>query len=328
MPLPASEAPEVTAVIPVHNGARYIRTTIESVLAQTYPHLRCVVVDDGSTDDTAKVVSRYGNRVHLHRQSCRGVSAARNEGVRQSSSPYLAFLDADDVWLPDKVEVQLAAMTSGTHYALAFSTYIVADGDLVPKRVVAATPARERIRGAMLLQQPGIGFSFTGMVTRAAFDAVGGFDEALSTSADVDFASRVSARFPAIGVNTPLAVYRVHSDAQMHKNLTRLGSDMRHALARPDSHGLTSDDVTLGLANLDVYLAARYASSGHLWLASRHAVHAACTRPTRLATAPLAALLRRHRMRRALAQARVDASTVVRRQQAPAAPPGAPTPGS
>ena len=98
---------EVSVVIPNYNYERFIAETLQSVLAQTHPIHEIIVVDDGSTDDSIEVIEKFGDRVKLIKQQNKGVGAARNVGVEQSSGAFIAFLDADDVWLPEKIEEQL-----------------------------------------------------------------------------------------------------------------------------------------------------------------------------------------------------------------------------
>src|SRR4051812_30232823 len=99
-------APQVSVIIPAHNSADFIGTAVESVLAQTFADYEIVVVDDGSTDGTREVLERFEGRiVYLHQQN-RGVSAARNAGIRRSRGELVCFLDADDIWRPEKLARQ------------------------------------------------------------------------------------------------------------------------------------------------------------------------------------------------------------------------------
>src|SRR5688572_24093435 len=95
--------PRVSAIIPNYNYAYYLPRAIDSVLAQTYPHVEIVVVDDGSTDNSETVLKSYGGRIRWLRQQNQGVAAARNHGVRETTGELVAFLDADDLWLPLKL---------------------------------------------------------------------------------------------------------------------------------------------------------------------------------------------------------------------------------
>lgn len=97
----------VSAIIPVYNGERYLKQAIESVLAQTYPSLEIIVVDDGSTDGSASIAKTFGNRVRYLYQNNQGAGSARNTGIREAKGTFLTFLDADDRWVPEKVEWQM-----------------------------------------------------------------------------------------------------------------------------------------------------------------------------------------------------------------------------
>jgi hypothetical protein len=102
----------VAAVIPTYNRAAILRRSIESALRQSHPVKEIIVVDDGSTDQTAQVVSQYSSRIHYVVQRNAGGAAARNRGVAMAQSKWIAFLDSDDEWLPHKTEMQLAALES------------------------------------------------------------------------------------------------------------------------------------------------------------------------------------------------------------------------
>ena len=102
----------VSVVIPVYNGAQTIRRAIDSALAQSWKDREVIVVDDGSTDGTLTLLEGYGNRIRAIHQSHCGVAFARNAAIEQSKGDYVAFLDADDEWLPEKLEVQLSMLRS------------------------------------------------------------------------------------------------------------------------------------------------------------------------------------------------------------------------
>lgn len=110
----------ISVVIPVFNGAAYVAQAIDSVLDQTVPPTEVVVVDDGSSDSTAEVVQRYQPRVLYRRQANQGPGAARNLGIRESKGEFLAFLDSDDLWLPEKLRLQKAALDEDPELNLVF----------------------------------------------------------------------------------------------------------------------------------------------------------------------------------------------------------------
>ncbi len=97
----------ISCIIPVYNSARFIGESLESVFAQTYPSLEVLVVDDGSTDDTPKILEEFGDRIKVIRQENAGPAAARSRGFSASTADFVAFQDADDIWVPEKLELQM-----------------------------------------------------------------------------------------------------------------------------------------------------------------------------------------------------------------------------
>jgi glycosyltransferase involved in cell wall biosynthesis len=113
--------PKISVIIPTYNSANYLPEAIESVLAQTYKNFEIVVIDDGSTDNTKEVVVPYLDQIVFLETENGDPAKARNHGIRKSSGEYVAFLDADDIWCPDKLERQLAYFSKNPHYHLVFS---------------------------------------------------------------------------------------------------------------------------------------------------------------------------------------------------------------
>lgn len=174
--------PGVSCVIPVYNGARYLRETLDSVLAQSLPVAEVLVVDDGSTDGTAEIVRAYGGAVRHLYQPHAGVSAARNRGIRAATQPLIAFLDADDLFLPHKTERQVERFVARPDLDMSAAHAInFWSPDL--------TVEQRRHDPKMTTPWPrSIG---TWIVCRHVFDVVGGFDEAMPLSQDVDWNIRV-----------------------------------------------------------------------------------------------------------------------------------------
>jgi glycosyltransferase involved in cell wall biosynthesis len=156
--------PRVSVVIPAYNGASFLAEALDSVLGQTRPPEEVVVVDDGSTDGTAAVAARYGAPVLVHRQANRGIGAARNAGVALTSGDHIAFLDADDLWEPRKLERQLELLAKDPDLEIVF-------GHLAEFR---AGPGEER--GPLGPARPGP-LAVTMLVRREAMDRVGTFPE-------------------------------------------------------------------------------------------------------------------------------------------------------
>ena len=114
----------VSAVIPAYNAGKYVGRAIESVLAQTRKADEIIVVDDGSTDDTAEVVERFGDAVRFIRQENAGASFARNTGIEAATSDWIAFLDADDEWLPNKLKLQTEHLERNPNLVWTTGNYI------------------------------------------------------------------------------------------------------------------------------------------------------------------------------------------------------------
>jgi glycosyltransferase involved in cell wall biosynthesis len=215
----------VSAVIPAFNYGRYIADAIDSVLAQTRPPQEVIVVDDGSTDDTRTRVSRYGGRVRYVHQANRGLSAARNTGIREASHEWIAFLDADDVWHPEKLEVEFNAI-SPLGDVLFFGSSRAAD---LQRPLPTGPNVRRLTVRDFLCWMPLSGSS--AVVHRSCFAAVGGFDEDLRSVEDRDMWLRLVARFPAAAVEAGCWWYREHPQ-QMNRNAARMHENYTRVLTR------------------------------------------------------------------------------------------------
>jgi glycosyltransferase involved in cell wall biosynthesis len=169
---------KVSVVIPVFNGSATIRQAIESVLAQGYHNLELIVVDDGSTDGTREIIESYGDRMQQLRQSNAGPAAARNTGVRSASGEYLAFLDADDCWLPGMLERTMVMLDSDPDCVMAYGNLSMVDsegaslGTCLIGEEHAHAPSMEELLTRMWPIMPS-----AALIRRSAFDGCGGFVE-------------------------------------------------------------------------------------------------------------------------------------------------------
>ena len=208
----------LSIVIPCYNQAHYLGDALASALSQTYPLVEVIVIDDGSTDDTAAVAARYPS-VRCFRQPNRGLPAARNAGWQASKGRYVIFLDADDRLLPQAASVGVAALTARPDAALAagLERRIAADGSPLP------TPRRPRIEAdhyASLVRRCWIVVA-TAIYRRAALVAVGGFDERLRFAEDYDLYLRLAQRFPIVDHYTEVSEYRQHNGT-LSRNIERM----------------------------------------------------------------------------------------------------------
>lgn len=114
------ERPLISVIVPVYNAGRYLAEAVESILAQAYRPIEIIVVDDGSTDDSADVARRFGSAVRYYFQANAGAAAARNQGVEFSQGTFLSFLDADDLWVTDKLSRQMAILADDPDLSMVF----------------------------------------------------------------------------------------------------------------------------------------------------------------------------------------------------------------
>ena len=201
--------PTVSVVIPTHNYGRFLPAAIDSVLAQTYQDYEVIVIDDGSTDDTPGVIAPYLNRIHYERQENRGISATRNRGIELAKGEFIAFLDADDEWLPGKLAAQMP-LFSDTEVALVYCDIKIrwSDGREEPS-FLAGRNAKSGWIFNSLLQHSYI-MPSAAVVRRDALLAVGGFDSAADTREDIDLWLRIAQRWKVGQVPQALAVRREH----------------------------------------------------------------------------------------------------------------------
>lgn len=174
--------PLVSVIIPVYNGEKYLAEAIESVLAQTYRPIEILVIDDGSTDGTADVAKSFPEPVNYFFQSTSDISTTRNSGVKKAKGSFFAFLDADDLWLSDKLALQMKALESNSDLQIVFgyvSNFFSPDIDEITKQKISC-PA-ENMPG----YHPG-----TMLVRRDSFLRVGLFDPNLNCGEFLDWYSK------------------------------------------------------------------------------------------------------------------------------------------
>ncbi len=200
--------PEISVIIPAHNSGDQLANALESVFAQTFRRFEVVVVDDGSTDDTPEIAGKFP-RVRVIRQVCRGPAAARNTGLAHSTAPLVAFLDADDLWMPEKLDIQYRYLQAHPEVGLVYSDLATFDQNGVLSESYD-TRHRRIYEGEVfdrLLLKNFIG-TITVMTRRCCFDRAGIFDETLARSSDWHQWLRIAFYYKIGYINRPLAKYR------------------------------------------------------------------------------------------------------------------------
>jgi glycosyltransferase involved in cell wall biosynthesis len=205
--------PELSVVIPTRNRWPLLRRALVSALGQRDVALELLVVDDGSSDDSPERAEALGDaRVRVLRQPHRGVAAARNHGIEQARAPWVALLDDDDAWAPDKCRRQLDALAAGGAQ-IAYTSNVVTDAALRFKRVLPA-PDPERVVESLLGSNT-IGTPSSVIARRDSLLDSGGFDPSFSVLADWDAWLRLCPGRRAVACREPLTAYVEH-DANLH----------------------------------------------------------------------------------------------------------------
>lgn len=218
MSMPAAT---VSVIIPAYNCAEYLGAALASVVAQDYPAIEVIVVDDGSTDGTGDTAAAFGAKVRLIRQANAGPAAARNRALAIASGQYIAFLDGDDVWLPGKLAAQMRYFATQPDTPVVYgrwARWYPNEGEYPPASAfVDAQPADaiDRIDAeasgsiytGMLLDS--MVHSITAVAHRRVFDRLGGFDEQLRTGEDYDFWLRATRHFNVAKLARNVALYRI-----------------------------------------------------------------------------------------------------------------------
>lgn len=214
---------KISVIIPSFNYGAFIGDAIRSAEQQSRPPDEIIVVDDGSTDDTADVVAGFGDRVKYIKQENSGVCSARNRGVAESRGDLIAFLDADDVWEPTKLEKQAARFYEDVRIGLVhcgMREFDSATGETISEHIdgLEGDVANE----LLVWERPVIvGAGGTIMVSREAFEKVGGFDTSLKCGEDWEFCYRIARKYWVGFVPEILVNYRSHK-TNSHKNINEM----------------------------------------------------------------------------------------------------------
>lgn len=233
--------PLISCVVPVYNGERFVGEAIDSILAQTYRPLEVIVVDDGSTDGTPAIVQGYGPPVRSVRQDNAGPAAARNRGVAEARGELVGFLDADDLWHPEKLARQLAVLAVDA--SLAYTVCLIQNFWMSELR------AEEEARAAQRPNLPVAGYVTSGMLARRAeLERVGPFDHELGHGDSAEWFLRArAAGLPERLLEEVLVQRRIHGanrsrvqaegSREEFLRLLKRGLDLRRSAGPPETSG-------------------------------------------------------------------------------------------
>ena len=281
----------VSVIIPAFNAAAHVRQTLNSVVAQTYQEIEVIVVDDGSSDATSSIVEEFvarETRCQRVRQSNAGVGAARNTAIRKARGKYVAPLDADDFWVPEKLEKQVARMEqcgSETGMVYCWSTLIDNNG----KRVGSSHPytLEGRLRHALVLKNL-IGNASAPLFRAAALEKVGLYPTRAEQGGaqgceDWDLALRIAEIFSVRVVPECLVAYR-QNGSSMSVNAKSMAASFVFAMrrARQRNSDLPSAAFRWSGGYFYLYLAEKAYDWAHYWRCLRYLKEAACANPVLL----------------------------------------------
>ncbi len=223
--------PLISVIIPVYNGKRTIKETIDSVLNQTFLDFELIVINDGSQDSTLKIVSSILNpRLKVFSYPNAGLAATRNRGVSHASGEYISFIDADDLWTADKLEAQFKALQANPQAAVAYSWT-----DWIDESGQFLRPGGHiSVNGdvyATLLVRDFVESGSNPLIRAEALAEVGGFDESLPAVEDWDMWLRLAAGYEFVCVPSPQILYRV-SSSSMSSNVWKMEAGSLRVIER------------------------------------------------------------------------------------------------
>ena len=210
-----SNKPQVTVIIPTYNRDWIVGEAIDSVLNQDFSDYELIVVDDGSEDQTAAILAAYGDKIKVLRQPNRGVSAARNAGIASATGSLVAFLDSDDLWLPQKLSTQVKFFAEHPNAVInQTQEHWIRNG-------VRVNPKKRHLKFSGMIFERSLALCLVSpsavMIKKTLFDTVGVFDERLPACEDYDLWLRISSRYPVHLIDTPLIIKRGGHDDQLSK---------------------------------------------------------------------------------------------------------------
>jgi glycosyltransferase involved in cell wall biosynthesis len=219
--------PQLSVVIPVYNGEKTIRETIESILSQTFTDFELLIINDGSIDKTVEIIESFADpRIQIFSYKNAGLAASRNRGIDRATTDYIAFIDADDLWTPQKLYDQFQALQEHPEAAVAYSwtDYINDMGEVI---YPGGHPTVNGDAYAHLLLVCFLENGSNPLIKKQALLEVEGFDESLPAAEDWDLYIRLAARYPFVGVPRSQVLYRVATNNMSSQVLRQESASLR-----------------------------------------------------------------------------------------------------
>lgn len=214
----------ISVIIPTYNNAQFIRDAIDSVLSQTYKNYEILVIDDGSTDNTKEIIEKYnGKRIKYIYQENKGLAAARNTGIKASTGELVAFLDSDDMWLPEKLERQISIINGFPNVGLVGCGYYGIDesGKRVKETKGRDYPDKELLLNNLMMRNVVTGSGSGVLAKKECFNKAGLFDESFRSTEDRDMWYRILKFYDLKFVSDYLVIIRVRRNS-LSKNVAMM----------------------------------------------------------------------------------------------------------
>lgn len=249
--------PKISVIIPAYNAEKTIKKTIESVLNQTFTDIEIIVINSSSLDLTQDVVNNIqDNRIGIFTYPKANVAVNRNRGLKYASGEYLSFLDADDLWTPDKLQCQYEALQLNPDAAVAYSlTDAIDENDKFLRKFSHDIRTGDVYSNLLLANFVGSGSNI--LVRKSALEEVGGFDESLTNAHIIDISLKLAARYNFVAVEKVQILYRIHPNS-MSSNVLGMEKSYLTVIKRAFLHEKAASIQNLkkySIANLYKYLA-------------------------------------------------------------------------
>ena len=244
----------VSIVIANYNMGKFLPLAVQSVLNQTYANIEIHVVDDGSTDNSTEVMKQFDSdpRVHYHYKPNQGQASAKNRGILESKGDFVAFLDADDLWTPTKIEKQMPCFNTSSKVGVVYTNYtlMTEEGEIIP------APLRKyysgNITGRLLIEN--IVTGMTSIVRKECFETVGLFDESLPMGIDYDLWLRISAKYEFLFLDEITYLYRQWGGQMSHNYMKRYECGIKIMKKFLETHPGLVDQKTIDEAWAHTYV--------------------------------------------------------------------------
>jgi len=251
--------PRVSVIIPTFNRSEKVVRAVSSVFNQDFRDFEIIVVDDGSTDNTHEALSKYMSAIQYIRQPAKGVSAARNRGIKSSTAPWIAFLDSDDYWLKEKLSVQIEFVDQNPNTVACQTEEIwIKNGRRVNPKKRHKKPSGNIFAQSLklCLVSPS-----SVIIKRSLFEDVGLFDETLPAAEDFDLWLRISCRHPIYLIDKGLVVKEGGHDDQLSLRFSGMDRFRIKAIVKLIESGMLSQDQT-SQAMEELYIKCRIYGEG------------------------------------------------------------------